>query len=82
MHDAFAHHAPTNAQPEPQQQFPSQLSLIVYILSMSLHVMKHSFGQMGSTVLAVSPPNSLCPPSPLAGRAGEAEKSLTSCKHY
>ena len=42
-----------------------------------MQLMEYSFGQFESAVLAVSPPNFLCPSSLLAGWAREAEKSLT-----
>ena len=53
-----------------------------YKLSMTSYGMKYPFGQFGSPVLCVSPPNSLCTPSHPAGRAvREAEKALALCKH-
>ncbi|OWK64311.1 hypothetical protein RLOC_00013619 [Lonchura striata] len=49
----------------------------IYILNMVLYGMECPFGQLGSAVPAVSPPSSLCIPSPLAGGAvGEPEKVL------
>ena len=41
----------------------------VYILGMMSYGMEYSFGQFGPAVLAVSPPNVLCPSSLLAGWA-------------
>ena len=78
MHNAIAHHLLTDAQSVPEQRStpPSQLPP-VYILGMTSYGMEYSFGQFGSAVLAVSPPNFLCPSSLLAGWAREAEKSLT-----
>ena len=78
MHNAIAHHSLSNAQLVPKQRSapPSQL-LPVYILGMTSYGMEYPFGQFGSAVLAVSPPNFLCPSSLLTGWAGEAEKSLT-----
>ena len=80
MHNAIAHHSLTDAQLVPKQQStpppPGQLPS-VYILGMTSHGMEYPFGQFGSAVPAVSPPNSLCPSSLLAGWAREAEKSLT-----
>ena len=71
MHNAIAHHSPTDAQLVPEQRFhppPGQLPP-VYILGMTSHGMEYPFGQFGSAVLAVSPPNFLCPSSLLAGWA-------------
>ena len=70
MHNAIAHHSPTDAQLVPEQQFtpPSQF-LPVYRLGMTSYGMEYSFGQFGSAVLAVSPPSFLCPSSLLAGWA-------------
>jgi len=49
---------------------------------MTSYGMEYPCAQLGSAVLAVSPLNSLCTPSPLAGGVvGEAEKALTLCKH-
>ena len=78
MHNAIAHHSPTDAQLVPEQRSapPGQLPP-VYILGMMSYGMEYSFGQFGSAVLAVSPPSFLCPSSLLAGWAREAEKSLT-----
>ena len=54
----------------------------LYTLSMTPHSMECPFGQLGSAVPAVSPPNSLCTPSLLTGEGGwEAEKALALCKH-
>jgi len=41
-----------------------------YMLSMASYGTEDPFGQLGSAVPAVSPPNSLCTPSPLAGGVG------------
>ena len=78
MHNAIAHHSLTHAQLVPEQRSarPGQLPP-VYILGMMIHGMGYPFGQFGSAVLAVSPPNFLCPSSLLAGWARKAEKSLT-----
>ena len=78
MHNAIAHHLLTNAQSVPKQQSapPGQLPP-VYILDTTSRGMEYPFGQFGSAVLAVSPPNFLCPSSLLAGWASEVEKSLT-----
>ena len=77
MHDAIAHHSPINAQLVPKQQsLPGQLPP-VYILGMMSHGTEYPFGQFGSAILAVSPPNFLCSSSLLAVWASEAEKSLT-----
>ena len=77
MHNAIAHHSPTDAQLVPKQwSAPGQLHP-VYILGMTSHGMEYPFGQFGSAALAVSPPNFLCPSSFLAGWVWEAEKSLT-----
>ena len=54
----------------------------LYMLSMTSYGMEYPSGQLGSAVPAVSPPNSLCTPSVLAGGAvSEAEETLTLCKH-
>ena len=68
MHNAIAHHVLTNAQLVPEQQStpPGQLPPL-YILGMTSYGMECPFGQFGSAVLAVSPPNFLCIPSLLAG---------------
>ena len=70
MHNAIAHHSPTDAPLVPDQQSapPSQLPS-VYILGMTSYGMEYPFGQLGSAVLAVSPPNFSCPSSLLAGWA-------------
>ena len=70
MHNAVAHHSPTDAQLVPEQRSapPSQLPP-VYILGMMSYGMECPFGQFGSAVLAVSPPSFLCPSSLLAGWA-------------
>jgi len=48
-----------------------------YMLSMALYGMAYPFGQLGSAVPAVSPPNFLCTPSPLIGGAvWETEKAM------
>ncbi|GAB0184698.1 zinc finger protein 804B [Grus japonensis] len=39
----------------------------LYMLGMTSYGMEYPCGQLGSAVPAVSPPNSLCTPSPLAG---------------
>ena len=52
------------------------------MLSMLSYGMEYPFGQLGSAVPAVSPPNFLCTPSLLAGGVGwGAEKALTQCEH-
>ena len=54
----------------------------LYMLSMMSYGMEYPFGQLGSAVPAVSPPNLLCTSSLFTGRVGwEAEKALTLCKH-
>ena len=70
VHNAIAHHSPTDAQlvPEQRSTAPSQL-YPVYILGMMSYGMEYSFGRFGSAVLAVSPPSFLCPSSLLAGWA-------------
>ena len=70
MHNAIARRLPTDAQLAPKQLSapPGQLPP-VYILGMMSHGMEYPFCQFGSAVLAVSPPNSLCPSSLLAGWA-------------
>ena len=70
MHNAIAYHLLTDAQLVPKQQStpPSQLHPI-YILGMMSYGMEYLFGQVGSVVLAVSPPNFMCPFSLLAGWA-------------
>ena len=69
MHNAIAHHLLTNTQLVPEwRSLPAPLPP-VYILGMTSHGMEYSFGQFGSAVLAVSPPNSLCPSSLLTGWA-------------
>jgi len=55
---------------------------LLYMLSMTPYGMEYPFGQLGSAVLAVSPPSFLCTSSLLTGRVvQEAEKPLTLCKH-
>ena len=68
MHNAIAHHSPTDAQLVPEQQ-SAPLSQLhpVYILGMTSCGMEYPFGQFGSAVLAVSPPSFLCSSSLLAG---------------
>jgi len=39
------------------------------MLSMTLYGMEYPFGQLGTVVLSVSPPSSLCIPSLIAGGA-------------
>ena len=78
VHNAIAHHSPTDAQLVPKQRSaPSDQLPPVYILGVTSYGMDYAFGQLGSAVLAVSPPSFLCPSSLLAGWAREAEKSLT-----
>ena len=55
---------------------PLPSSSPAYVLSVVSYGMEYPFGQLGSAVLAVSPPNSPCPSSPLAGRARGTDKSL------
>ena len=60
---------------------PSSPPRFIYLLSMTWYGMEYAFGQPGSAVPAVSPPSSLCTPSPLAGGVGrEAAKALALCK--
>ena len=67
MHNAIAHHSPTDAQLVPKQQsLPGQLPP-VYVLGMMSHGMEYPVGQFGSAVLAVLPPSFLYPSSFLAG---------------
>ena len=59
MHSAIAHDVLTDAQSVPEQRsLPGQLPP-VYILGMTSHGTEYPFGQFGSAVLAVSPPNFL-----------------------
>ena len=51
------------------------------MLSIMSYGVGYPFGELGSAVLAVSPPSFLCPPRLLAGGVGEAEKALTLCEH-
>lgn len=52
--------------------------LTVLLFSMMPHYMKYPLNQLGSTILAVSPPILLFPATFLSGRvAWEAEKPLT-----
>ena len=54
----------------------------LYMLNMMSYGLEYPLGQLGSAVPAVSPPNSLCPPSLLTGGVGEeAEKPLALCEH-
>ena len=70
MHNAIAHHSLTDAQlVSKRQSAPRGRLPLVYILGMTSYGMEYSFGQLGSAVLAVSPPNFLCPSSLLAGWA-------------
>ena len=69
MYSAIAHHLLTDAQLVPKQQFPPTPLPPVYILDVTSHGLEYPFGQFGSAVLAVCPPNFLCPSSLLAGRA-------------
>ena len=50
------------------------------MLSMMSYGMEYPFGLLGPAVLAVSPPNFLCPPNLIAGGV-RAEKALNLCKH-
>ena len=61
MHNAIAHHPPTDVQPVPEQRSlpPGQLPP-AYMLSMTSYGMEYPFGHFGSAVLAVSPPSFLC----------------------
>ena len=69
MHNAIAHRSLTDAQSVPKQRpLPTQLPP-VHILDMTSHGREYPFGQFRSAVLAVSPPNFLCPSSLLAGWA-------------
>ena len=66
MHNAIAHHLLTDAQLVPEQRStPAGQLPPVYTLGMTSHGLEYPFGQLGSAALAVSPPNSLCPSSPL-----------------
>lgn len=52
------------------------------MLSMTPYGLGYPWGQLGSAVLAVSHPISLCTPGSLADGLGwEAEESLTPCEH-
>ena len=64
MHNAIAHHSPTDAQLVPEQQ-SAPLSQLppVYILAMMSHGVEYPFVQFGSAVLAVSPSSFLSTPS-------------------
>jgi len=42
----------------------------LYMLSVTLYGMENPFGQLGSALTAVSPPNYFCTPSLLAGGVG------------
>ena len=54
----------------------------VWLLSKMSYGREYPFGQLGSAVPTVSPPNFLCTSNLLTGRAvWEAEKALTLCKH-
>ena len=78
MHNAVAHHPLTDTQPVPKQQPPpvGQFPPVLLFSVMPYH-MGHPFGQLGSAVLAMSPPVFPGTPSLLSGRAArEAEKSL------
>jgi len=56
--------------------------LQLLLLSTMPHGMEYPFCHLGSGVVAVSPPNSLGTPSPLAAGVGqEAEEALTLYKH-
>ena len=62
---------------------PSSFFPQLYMLSMTSYGMEYPFGQFGSAVLCVSPPNFLGTPSPLAGGVvWEAEKALALWKHH
>ena len=65
MRRAIAHHLPTDAQLVPKRRSPPGQLPPAYILGM----MSHGIGQLGSAVLAVSPPSFLSPSSLLAGWA-------------
>ena len=69
MHNAIAHHPPTDTQLVPEQRFPPAPHPPVYILDMTSHGMEYPIGHFGSAALAVSPPNFLRPSSLLAGWA-------------
>lgn len=65
----------------PYSLFPTTLVLLMLSWVMTLCV-GHPFGQLGSAVLAVSPPKLWCIPCLLAGRtAWETEKTWMLCKH-
>ena len=67
--------------PSLQTSPPSFFSPLLSMLSKTSYGMGYPSGQLGSAVLAVSPPNSVCILSPLAGRVvWEAEKTLALCK--
>ena len=68
MHNAIAHHSPTDAQLVPEQRSASLGQFApVYVLGLTSYGMEYSFGQFGSAVLAVSPPSFLGLSSLLAG---------------
>ena len=69
MHNAIAHHSPTDAQSVPEQRSHQGQLPPVYILGMTSHGMEYPVGQFGSGLLAVHPPNFFCPSSLLAGWA-------------
>lgn len=77
MLSAAAQHPLTNAQPVPEQPSAPPSQLPQFVLGMTSHHAECSFGLLESAVLAVFPPNFMGIPILLAGRAGEAEKSLT-----
>ena len=62
MRRAIAHHPPTNTQLVPERQFPAP-HFPVYTLDGTSHGMEYPVGQFGSTALAVSCANFLCPSS-------------------
>lgn len=72
-------------QPMPRH-FPSHgpwtASNPVNLLSMAPSDTESPFGQLGSPVLALSPPSSSCPSSLLTGGVQKAQKLLTWCKYY
>ena len=82
MHNAIAHHTPTDTQLVPKRQLLPAPHPPAHILGMTSHGREYPFGHFGSAALAVSSPNFLCPSSLLAGWAWEAEKPLTWYKHY
>ena len=55
MRGAIAHHLPTNAQPFPEQQQPSEPAPSVLLFSTAPYGVRYSFGEFGSAVLVLPP---------------------------